>query len=307
MAILVTGAAGLVGRAAVAALLRQGVEHVRAVVRDPAQAGELRRLGAKVAVMDAADPDGLAAVMTGVFTACSLTGSLWSRPGEDPYAAVVDPAEVFLAAARSAGARRVVVCTPAALGTTAPDGNRHLAAKGEVERLVAGSGLEHAILRCTHVLGPGSRLLELLAGGEPGTGAGSSGGGPETTAGSSGGSAPEPVPVPGDGRQRVAPVWVGDVAAAIAAADDAVELAATWSLAGPDELPLDALVDTLHGRPAAKRHLAGDPPDPRAGLTPDQVGVLAAASLPDPSLDRPPGLRPTPLAESLARSLPDGG
>jgi uncharacterized protein YbjT (DUF2867 family) len=314
VAILVTGAGGLVGRAAVAALLRQGVEHVRAVVRDPAQAGELRRLGAKVAVMDAADPDGLAAVMTGVFTACSLTGSLWSRPGEDPYAAVVDPAEVFLAAARSAGARRVVVCTPAALGTTAPDGNRHLAAKAEVERLVAGSGLEHAILRCTHVLGPGSRLLDLLAGAEKGTGfgpprgapgaAGPSGGAPGTAAGSSDGSAREPVPVPGDGRQRVAPVWVGDVAAAIAAADDAVELAATWSLAGPDELPLDALVDTLHGRPAAKRHLDRDPPDPRAGLTPDQVGVLAAASLPDPSLDRPPGLRPTPLAEALARSLP---
>ncbi len=34
--------------------------------------------------------------------------------------------------------------------------------------------------------------------------------------------AAEPVPVPGDGRQRVAPVWVGDVATAIAAADDAV-------------------------------------------------------------------------------------
>jgi uncharacterized protein YbjT (DUF2867 family) len=306
VAILVTGAGGLVGRAAVTALLRQGVEHVRAVVRDPAQAGELRRLGAKVAVMDAADPDGLAAVMTGVFTACSLTGSLWSRPGEDPYAAVVDPAEVFLAAARSAGARRVVVCTPAALGTTAPDGNRHLAAKAEVERLVAGSGLEHAILRCTHVLGPGSRLLGLLAGREPSPGAGS-GGAPGTAAGSPDGSARAPVPVPGDGRQPVAPVWVGDVAAAIAAADDAVELAATWSLAGPDELPLDALVDTLHGRPAAKRHLDGDPPDPRAGLTPDQVGVLAAASLPDPSLDRPPGVQPTPLAEALARSLPDGG
>jgi uncharacterized protein YbjT (DUF2867 family) len=309
VAILVTGAAGLVGRAAVAALLPQGVEHVRAVVREPGQAGELRRLGAKVAVMDAADPDGLAAVMNGVFTACSLTGSLWARPGEDPYAAVVGPVEVFLAAAKAAGTRRVVVCTPAAVGTAA-DGNRHLAAKAEVERLVAGSGLEYAILRCTHVLGPGSRLLGLLGDGEP-------------------------VPVPGDGRQRVAPVWVGDVAAAIAAADDAVELAATWSLAGPDELPLDALVDTLHRRPAAKRHLDqprpgdpaaarhpvdtedggpagrrgldGDQTGARAGLTPDQVGVLAADSLGDPSLGRPPGVRPTPLAEALARSLPDGG
>lgn len=286
MAILVTGAGGLVGRAAVAALLRQEVEHVRAVVRDPGQVGGLRRLGAKVALLEATDPDGLAAAMDGVFTACSLTGSLWARPGEDPYAAVVEPARVFLAAARAAGVRRVVVCSPAAVGTPAAAGNPHLAAKAEVERMVAASGLEHAILRCTHVLGPGGRLVGLL-------------------------SDREPVPVPGDGRQRVAPVWVGDVAAAIAAADDAVELAATWALAGPDELAFDDLVDALHGGSAAKRHLdGGDGGDrgpggdggPEGGLTPVQVGVLAADSLPDPALARPPGLAPTPLAEALAAS-----
>ena len=273
MAILVTGAAGLVGRAAVAALLRQGVEHVRAVVREPAQVGDLRRLGAKVALLDATDPDGLAAAMDGVFTACSLTGSLWSPPGEDPYAAVVGPAEVFLAAAGAAGVRRVVVCSPAAVGTAAgpdPPANPHLAAKAEVERMIAASGLEHAILRCTHVLGPGSRLLDLLAGRPP-------------------------VKVPGDGRQRVAPVWVGDVAAAIAAADDAVELAATWSLSGPDEVSFDALVDAVHCGPVARHHLAA-----AAGLTQAQAEVLAADSLADPALARPPGLVPTPLAETLA-------
>ena len=273
MAILVTGAAGLVGRAAVAALLRQDVEHVRAVVRDPAQVAGLRRLGAKVALLDATDPDGLAAAMDGVFTACSLTGSLWSPPAEDPYAAVVGPAEVFLAAAGAAGVRRVVVCSPVAVGTAAgpdPPANPHLAAKAEVERMIAASGLEHAILRCTHVLGPGSRLLDLLA-------------------------ARPPVEVPGDGRQRVAPVWVGDVAAAIAAADDAVELAATWSLSGPDEVSVDALVDAVHGGPVAKHHLAA-----AAGLTHAQAEVLAADSLADPGLARPPGLVPTGLAETLA-------
>ncbi|HEV2871431.1 MAG TPA: NAD(P)H-binding protein, partial [Actinomycetota bacterium] len=170
MAILVTGAAGLVGRAAVAALLRQGVEHVRAVVRDPAQVGDLRRLGAKVALLDATDPDGLAAAMDGVFTACSLTGGLWAGPGEDPYAAVVEPARVFLAAAAQRGVRRLVICSPAAVATPAAERNHHLAAKAEVERMVAASGLEHAVLRCTHVLGPGGRLLGLLAGAaRPGT------------------------------------------------------------------------------------------------------------------------------------------
>ena len=284
MAILVTGAGGLVGRSAVAALLRQGVEHVRAVVRDPAQVGELRRLGAKVALLDATDPDGLRAAMEGVFTACSLTGGLWTRPGEDPYAAVVDPARVFLAAAAAAGVRRVVVCSPAAVGSPAGvEANPHLAAKAEVERMVAASGLEHAILRCTQVLGRGGRLVELLA-----------------AAGAA------PVPVPGDGRQPVAPVWVGDVAAAVAAADDAVELAATWALAGPDEVSFDALVDAVNGGPVAKVHLDGggatDGDGGAAGLTPAELGVLAADSLPDPGLPAPPGLVPTPLAEALARS-----
>jgi uncharacterized protein YbjT (DUF2867 family) len=275
VAILVTGAAGLVGRAAVAALLRQEVEHVRAVVREPGQVAGLRRLGAKVALLEATDPDGLAAAMDGVFTACSLTGGLWPRPGEDPYAAVVEPARVFLAAATAAGVRRVVVCSPAAVGTAALMANPHLVAKVEVERMVAASGLEHAILRCAHVLGPGGRLVELLAG-------------------------PAPVPVPGDGRQRVAPVWVGDVAAAIAAADDTVELSATWSLAGPDEVAFDDLVDAVHGAPVAKRHLRGGAAP--AGLTPTQVEVLAADSLADPGLPAPPGLVATPLAETLARA-----
>lgn len=277
MAILVTGAAGLVGRAAVAALLRQGVEHVRAVVRDPAQVPGLRRLGAKVALLDATDPDGLAAAMDGVFTACSLTGGLWSRPGDDPYAAVVEPVRVFLAAATAAGVRRVVACSPVAVATPAA-GNPHLAAKAEVERMIAASGLEHAILRCTHVLGPGGRLLDLLA-------------------------APEPVLVPGDGGQRVAPVWVGDVATAIAAADDAVELTATWSLSGPTEHTFDALIDAVQGGPVAKRPVEATS-EGGSGLTPAQLGVLAADSLADPGLERPPGLVPTPLAEALARSRP---
>jgi len=316
VAILVTGAGGLIGRSAVAALLRQGVEHVRAVVRDPGQVGDLRRLGAKVALLDATDPDGLRAAMEGVFTACSLTGSLWARPGEDPSAAVVDPARVLLAAAQAAGVRRVVVCSPAALGSPAAvAANPHLAAKAEVERMVGGSGLEHAILRCTHVLGPGSRLAELLAGRD---------GGPGRPPGQGAGV---PVAVPGDGRQLVAPVWVGDVAAAIAAADDAVELTATWSLAGPTRLTLDDLVDRLHGGPVAKRHLDGGVdggargaglgatggdqggqgdddgrlPGARTGLSPAQLGVLALDSLPDPGLPVPPGLVPTPLAEALAR------
>jgi uncharacterized protein YbjT (DUF2867 family) len=304
VAILVTGAAGLVGRAAVAALLRQGVEHVRAVVREPGQVGDLRRLGAKVALLDATDPDGLTAAMDGVFTACSLTGGLWPRPGEDPYTTVVEPARVFLAAARTAEVRRVVICSPAAVTTPTARDNPHLAAKTEVERMVADSGLEHAILRCTHVVGPGSRLIALLGDATP---PGPSPGTPAWPGQPSGAPHRAPVLVPGDGRQRVAPVWVGDVAAAIAAADDAPEPpATTWSLAGPTELSFDDLVDAINGGPVGKHHLTAEDGEvasvAQAGLSEVQLEVLAADSLGDPALPAPPGLVPTPLAEALARS-----
>jgi hypothetical protein len=113
------------------------------------------------------------------------------------------------------------------------------------------------------------------------------------------------------------------VATAIAAADDAVELAATWALAGPDEVTFDALVDAVHGGPVAKVHVDGDggglagaaladggPSGADGGanrtssaeLTPAQLGVLAADSLPDPGLPAPPGPAPMPLAEAVARS-----
>ena len=276
MAILVTGAGGLVGQAAVAALAEQGVEHVRAILRHPG-GGDLRRHGAKVAVMDATDPDAMEAALTGVFTAVSLTGSLWA--GTDPEEAVLEPARVLVAAARRVGVRRLVVLSPAQPARRGAAGNPWLLAKAEVEELVAGSGLEYAILRCTHVVGPGSRLAERLRG-------------------------PGPVAVPGSGRQRVAPVWVGDVARAIAVADDRPEaLHATWTVAGPGSTTFDGFVDALNQATVAKRHLDGDPEATRrAGLSAVQAEVLAADSLPDPATPPAPGVAPLPLAEAVARS-----
>ena len=166
MAILVTGAAGLVGRAAVAALLRQGVEHVRAVVREPAQVEALRRLGAKVALLDATDPDGLAAAMDGVFTACSLTGSLWSPPGEDPYAAVVEPAEVFLAPPAPPGSAGW--CVPRRAGPGQPPPGRQGRGRADGRRLRPGA--RHPALHPR--VRPGSAVPGAAGGHRAGPGAG---------------------------------------------------------------------------------------------------------------------------------------
>lgn len=269
MAILVTGAAGTVGRAAVQALLRQNVEHVRAVIRDPAHATPLRRLGAKVATFDATDEDFLASAMDGVFTAVGLAGSLWTRAAPDPREAVLAPTRALVAAARRTQVRRLVILVPA---TAEPrSDNPYLAAAAEAAALVTASGLEHAVLRCTHVVAAGSPLVERLR-------------------------LPAPVPVPGSGSQTVAPIHARDVARAIAAADDHEHLTGTWSLAGPDQMTFDQLVDLVRGTHDPKHHLTdGD----GRGYTPTQLDYLARDCV-LPTAAAALGVAPAPVTDDLA-------
>ena len=134
----------------------------------------------------------------GVSSACSLTGSLWSRPGEDQYAAVVEPARCSwtpprrgspagrLLAGRDRGAHRARQSPPGRQDRRRADGGRlRLGARHPALQPRAGPGQQ-----------PG-----LLADGEPVR-------------------CRATVPA---GRARLG----RDVAAAIAAADDAVEVAAT--------------------------------------------------------------------------------
>ena len=210
MAILVTGAGGLLGRAAVRALLQQGVEHVRAVVRDPDQAPGLRRLGARAAVMDAADPDAMEAVLDGVHTAVGLAGSLWTTP-EDGADAVAGPWAALTTAAARAGVARLVLVVPP--GADPDDPNAYLAGCGRAAALVAASGVPGVVLRCPHVLGGTGGLVRHLRGGT----------------------------APGPGSQRAAPVLAGDVAAAIAAVDAAAEPPARLDLGGAEVLTMTDL------------------------------------------------------------------
>src|SRR2546423_9659458 len=75
MPVVVTGASGLVGRAAVRAFHERSPE-VRAYVRRPNSAESLRAIGAKVAVGEISDVDTLAVVMKGAHTVCHLVGGL---------------------------------------------------------------------------------------------------------------------------------------------------------------------------------------------------------------------------------------
>jgi nucleoside-diphosphate-sugar epimerase len=141
------------------------------------------------------------------------------------------------------------------------------------------------ILRCTHVYGPGQHWFEEMR---------------------RAAARPIAAPVVGDGRQRIAPVHIHDVAAALLAADDRAEpVSGTFGLEGPDIETADDVVDLVAGRTRRKVHV---PPQAvrRAArflgrrVHPALLEILAADSLADAKdAAAELGLTPTPLADGL--------
>jgi uncharacterized protein YbjT (DUF2867 family) len=223
MTVLVTGASGVIGHALVPRLLAR--DEVRACVRRPASAEPLRAMGAKVAIGPFDQPDHLTEILPRVVTLIHLTGGP-NQPDED---AVFDANHrstlIALAAAREARVPRfVLVSVP---GASPEAGDPFLRAKGLAEEAVRTSGLDHVILRCTHVYGVGGLWFTAVV---------------------QGALAEPPLAI---GADPTAPVWADDVAEVLAAAEDRSAepdgLAGTWAIEGPEALPPAAITRVLRG------------------------------------------------------------
>jgi uncharacterized protein YbjT (DUF2867 family) len=270
----------------VAAFLKTSPQ-VRAYVRRPEAAEELRKLGAKVAVGEMGDTDRLEAVMSGAHTVCHLVGSASHRTEEGITQANLDPVRHITSAAVGAGVRRLLYAS--CVGASPVDPNPYLRAKGLAEAIVRASGLEYVIVRSTLVLGPGAPWLEVL----------------------SARARDARADAPGSGKQVFAPVWVGDLAAALAAADDRERLlSGTWALEGPDRVTMAELLDRLAGRRGPKPSrwpgvFGGGRRGPRVRPSPSLEQLLTRDSVADaPDAAAEFGIARTRLDEGLGRSLP---
>jgi NADH dehydrogenase len=259
--VVVTGASGLVGRALVPRLIAAGSE-VRAVVQRQADADHLRRLGAKVAVGDPSDPELLAAVLRDAHTLCHVVDGLFLE--EEQYLPVIaGTAQVLVEAAREAGLARILLLSYRGADPGSP--NAYLRAKGMAEDAVRDSGLEHVIVRSTLVVARACRWPDLL----------------------------------GRGTQRLAPVYVEDLAAVLAAADDRAQpVGGTFGLQGPDTVTAEELAGLLRGGRHRKMALRRKPHISRAAAE-----ILAWDSLADaPDAAAEFGVKLTPLREALRES-----
>lgn len=118
MRIFVAGATGAIGKSLVPLLLEGGYE-VIALSRTPQKAGPLEALGAKVAIADAFDRDGLTAAIQGaqpeviIHELTALSTGLSFKKLDESFAVTnrlrTEVTDTMLAAARLVGARRVIV------------------------------------------------------------------------------------------------------------------------------------------------------------------------------------------------------
>lgn len=228
----VTGAFSFTGRAIAARLLADGREVVTLVRRDtPNPFGD--RIRTAPFALD--DPERLAAGLAGVDT---LYNTYWIRfeRGALTFDRAVDGTVRLIDAARRAGVRRIVHLSVVNASETAP--TAYFRAKARLDVHVRESGLSYAIVRPTLTYGPGDILVNNLC------------------------WVLRRLPVfgvPGDGRYRLQPIHVDDVAAiAVEAGKARADL--TTDAAGPDTLVFDDFVRLLASAVGSRALLVHLPP-----------------------------------------------
>jgi NADH dehydrogenase len=241
--VCVLGGSGFVGTHLVSALAREGWR-ITVPTRDPARAGHIAVIPSlRVVPADVHDPAALAALCAGQQAVVNLVGIL-NEPGRNGRGfqrAHTDLARKLVDACRQQRVDRLIQVS--ALNADAENGPSHyLRSKGRAERIVreeSGPDLRFTIFRPSVIFGPGddfvnrfARLLRAL---------------------------PLAFPLARPGA-RFAPVWVGDVVAAIlrALADEATA-GETYELGGPDVLTLREIVAMVRDRLRLRRAIIGIP------------------------------------------------
>lgn len=199
----------------------------------------------------------------------------------------------LVAAAADRGVRRFVYSSGVGAAPDAPEARYR--AKWGGEEAIRSSGLEFAILRPSWAYGPEDRALNRFA--------------------SLYRRLPF-VPVVGDGRQRLQPVFVEDVAEAIVQATDSAGPRGTYEVGGPDVMTMDEIITTMMEVMGKRKPILHVPPAlPRAAgfllqvlpappLSPDAVDFLTSEALADTrGLLEAFALELTPLREGLSTYL----
>ena len=265
--VTVFGGSGFLGRSVVRALCKRDYR-IRVAVRRPELTGHLQPLG-KVGQIHAVQanlryPASVAAAMRDCHVAINLVGILTEAGAQTFDAVQAGGAGAVARAAAAVGARMVHV---SAIGADANSPSRYARAKAAGEAAVLAAVPAATILRPSVVFGPEDQFTNRFA----------------ALARMS------PVlPLIGGGLTRLQPVYVGDVATAVAdAVDGKTRAGAIYELGGPEVLSLREIIEIILATIERRRLLVSLPfglaklqalllqfAPGALKLTPDQVALL---------------------------------
>jgi NADH dehydrogenase len=294
--VFVTGGTGFVGRAVIQALRGEGYA-VRCLVRRGSERdlrgfGAIERVEGDVTVRQSLDDS-----MTGCDAVVHLVGIIREHPaaGVTFERVHVQGTRNVLEAAAAAGVRRYVHMS--ALGTRAGARSRYHQTKWAAEEAVRASGLPWTIFRPSIIYGRGDEFVTMLAGMMERL---------------------PIVPVLGNGRQRLQPVPVEQVAQGVARAlSRAATVKHAYDVGGPDAVSMVELLDAIAEAAGRRRPFKAHVPIglvrvatrllhrfPGFPLTPDQLLMLEEDNTCDPSLFFSTfDLAPVPLRAGLRAML----
>jgi NADH dehydrogenase len=292
--IFVTGGTGFVGRHLIRALLSHGFL-VRCLVR-PGSETDLKGVESIDRVPgDVLRPDELVPSAEGCAAIVHLVGIIREhRTRAVTFERLhVQATGNMLAVARSAGIKRYLQMS--ALGTRPDAGSAYHRTKWRAEEAVRSSGLDWTIFRPSIIFGAGDEFISMLA--------------------SLIRRSPI-VPVLGDGRYRLQPIPVEQVAEGFARALRlAASVGQTYEVAGPEALRFVDILDQIAaamGRPRPRKlHVPLGPVKlatrtlgwlPFFPVTMDQIAMLEEESVTDPGrFFADLQITPEPLAQGLRR------
>jgi NADH dehydrogenase len=227
MRIVVTGGSGFIGGEVVRRLLESGADDVVVTSRSPESRGHSRS-GVQLVQAFAGDAVSLGKAFTRAEVVVHAI-QFPNHPVEDPsrgrtYLEVDGQGtEVAVRVAKALGVRRFVYVSGAGAGQGRPQ--PWFRAKDRAEAAIRDSGMQHAIMRPSWIYGPRDRSMNRFV--------------------SFCRSLPV-VPVIGDGKTRVQPIFVEDVARCVAEAvlrEDCKDK--TFELGGPERLSMDEIIRTI--------------------------------------------------------------
>ncbi len=234
--ILLTGATGFVGRAVIAEFARRGVKP-RCLVRKNSNTTAVDSAGLEKTEGDLGDIASLVAALEGVDTvvhSAAITGS--ADPAENMRTNYEGTANL-IAACRDQGVRRAVH-----ISTISVDLQRRGAygdSKLMADNAWLASGINVTLIRPTLVFGAGSRQIDAIK--------------RFVT------MLPVLAPVIGDGRYKVQPVDVADVARVVVAAALTAMPKRLYYAAGPEQISFNEMLTRIMRRLGIKKHLVHAP------------------------------------------------